>query len=53
LLAITELGQKILNGDVDFRSLQPAPRWVGGVEVCAGNPDWRWNEQQKSSIRRS
>lgn len=46
-LTITELGRAVLRGDVDFRSLKPPARWVGGVEVGAGNPDWRWDERRK------
>jgi hypothetical protein len=45
VLVITELGRSVLRGEVDFRSLNPFPRWVGGVEIAAGNVDWRWDEQ--------
>lgn len=49
VLGITELGRAVLKGDVDFRSLRPAPRWVGGVEVGGANPDWRWDERSKDA----
>jgi hypothetical protein len=45
-LSITELGRAVLKGDVDFMSLTPPRRWVGGVEIGAGLPDWRWNEKR-------
>lgn len=51
-LAITELGRAVLAGKVDFRSLNPRPRWVGGVEVGAGNVDWRWDEHLLDATRR-
>lgn len=51
VLAITDLGRAVLKGEVDFRSLEPAPRWVGGVEIRAGNPDWRWDEQSRDAVR--
>jgi hypothetical protein len=37
--APAELGQAVLCGDVDFRSLNPPPRWVGGVQIGATMPD--------------
>ena len=51
VLTITDLGRAILRAEVDFRSLQPAPRWVGGVEIRAGNPDWRWDESARDVTR--
>ena len=52
VFAITELGRSVLRGEVDFRSLNPPPRWVGGVVVAAGNVDWRWDEGLRDAIRR-
>jgi hypothetical protein len=51
VLSITDLGRAVLRGDVDFRSLEPPPRWVGGVEVRPGDPDWRWDEGAQDAIR--
>ncbi len=51
-LTITDLGRAVLRGDVDFRSLKPVPRWVGGVEIGATQPDWRWNERIREPQRR-
>jgi hypothetical protein len=50
VLAITELGRAVLKAEVDFRSLEPAARWVGGAEIGAGNPDWRWDERLREVI---
>ncbi len=48
LLTITDLGRRVLAGEVDFRSLRPGSRWVGGVNVGApGVLDWRWNESSR------
>jgi len=49
---ITELGRCVLRGEVDFRSLNPTPRWVGGVEIAPGRADWRWDEELRSVVRR-
>jgi hypothetical protein len=52
VLVITELGQAVLRGEVDFRSLDPPPRWVGDVEIATGNVDWRWDEQLQDAVLR-
>jgi hypothetical protein len=52
VLAITELGRSMLRGEVDFRTLKPAARWVGGVEIATGNPDWRWDERIRDAVRK-
>jgi hypothetical protein len=51
VLTITDLGRAVLRGEVDFRSLEPAPRWVGGVEIKRGDPDWRWDETRRNAVR--
>jgi hypothetical protein len=40
----------VLKGEVDFLTLRPPNRWVGGVQIGAGLPDWRWNEQIKEAV---
>jgi hypothetical protein len=52
VLTITELGRAVLRGEVDFRSLKPPPRWVGGVQIAAGSVDWRWDEQLPDAVQR-
>jgi hypothetical protein len=51
VLTMTELGRAVLSGEVDFMSLAPPSRWVGGVEVGPGHPDWRWGESNRQVIR--
>jgi hypothetical protein len=53
VFTITDLGRAVLKGEVDFLSLRPPSRWVGGVEIGAGLPDWRWNEELRDVICRS
>jgi hypothetical protein len=52
VVVITELGRAVLRGEVDFRSLNLPPRWVGGVEIAAGNVDWRWDEAKRDAVLR-
>jgi hypothetical protein len=51
-LEITELGQALLRGEVDFRTLNPPPRWVGGVHIASGSVGWRWDEATREVVRR-
>jgi len=50
VLTITDLGRAVLKGDVDFLSLRPQNRWIGGVQIGPAMPDWRWNEQLKAAV---
>jgi hypothetical protein len=52
VFTITDLGRAVLRGDVDFLSLRPPSRWVGGVQIGHGLPDWRWNEQTRDAVCR-
>ena len=52
VLVITELGRSVLRGDVDFRSLNPSPRWVGGVHIQTGVAGWRWDEVKRDAVLR-
>jgi hypothetical protein len=49
-VAITPLGRAVLRGEPDWLSLNPPPRWVGGVCIRAGEPVWRWDEE-RSQVR--
>jgi len=49
VLTITDLGRAVLKGKVDFLSLRPPARWVGGVRVESDLPGWRWNEQTRNA----
>jgi hypothetical protein len=43
-LTITPLGRGVLAGEVDWMSLRPPPRWLGGVMISGGAPCWRWSQ---------
>jgi hypothetical protein len=44
IVSITDPGRAVLRGDRDWLALNPPARWVGGVEVRPGRPNWRWDE---------
>jgi len=52
LLTITDLGRAVLAGKVDWLSLSPPERWLGGVRVSASSPCWRWDEQSATTVLR-
>ncbi len=43
-LRITPLGRDVLAGRVDWLSLRPPARWLGGVLLPGAAPCWRWDE---------
>lgn len=44
LVAITDTGRAVLAGAEDWLTWRPPGRWVGGVQIGVGHPDWRWDE---------
>jgi hypothetical protein len=48
LASITEAGRRVLASEVDYLSLRPAERWVGGV---AADGQWRWDESAGGIVR--
>jgi hypothetical protein len=53
VLSITDTGRAVLAGELDYLSLGPPARWVGGVEIGPGRPDWRWDEVARGVALRS
>jgi hypothetical protein len=51
-LTIADAGRRVLAGTVDFLSLAPAERWVGGVAVRGDAPCWRWDERDGPNLVR-
>jgi hypothetical protein len=43
-LTITALGRSVLAGQVDYLSLAPPERWLGGVCIRPDHPCWRWDD---------
>jgi len=50
VLTLTSLGRAALAGEIGFQSLAPPPRWVGGVRISQGDPDWRWDESRRDAV---
>ena len=46
-LAITRAGGAVLEDTIDWLSLHPPVRWVGGVRIDPATPNWRWDEARQ------
>ena len=51
-LMITDLGRAVLAGEVDWLSLHPPARWVGGAYIPGAAPCWRWDKGTAAVVRR-
>lgn len=49
-LVITDVGRSVLTAEVDWLSLSPPDRWLGGVIVSTAAPCWRWNDKSATTI---
>jgi hypothetical protein len=43
---ITDTGRAVLAGKLDWQSLEPPERWIGGIRIADGKPAWRWDESK-------
>ena len=41
---ITDVGERVLQGDADFVELNGIDLWLGGVHLTGEKPAWRWDE---------
>lgn len=46
-LTLTPLGRDVLAGKKDWQQINKLPRWLGGVEIAPGKPDWRWDAEER------
>ena len=44
---MTPTGHEVLRGVIDWLSLHPPVRWVGGVRIDPSRPNWRWDEARQ------
>jgi hypothetical protein len=49
-LTLTDAGRDVLHAARDWHSLQPPPRWVGGVHVQPGLAGWRWDDAKCDAV---
>lgn len=49
-LALTPTGEALLDARLDWLSLDPRPRWIGGVCARPGSPVWRWSPSESRPV---
>jgi hypothetical protein len=49
-LTLTATGRAVLAEGLDWLSLHPPERWVGGVAIRPNQPSWRWDEEGNRAI---
>jgi hypothetical protein len=49
-LTLTDAGRAVLSGARDWHTLNPRPRWVGGVHIVPGAPGWRWDASKGEPV---
>jgi hypothetical protein len=45
-VTLTREGSDVLRGRLDGLALRPLDRWLGGVHLVRGAPDWRWSGER-------
>jgi hypothetical protein len=51
-IEITELGRAVVAGEVNWLTLNPPPRWIGGVCTKPGQRNWHWDEHAAKPVLR-
>jgi Domain of unknown function (DUF1835) len=51
-LTITPMGRAVLAGEIDWLSLRPPVRWIGGVRISDASPQWRWDNGKATVVKR-
>jgi hypothetical protein len=50
LVTITPIGRRLLAGTLDWLGTGPPERWVGGIRIAAGAPNWRWDPSAAAPV---
>jgi len=49
-VTITDTGRRLLAGDINWLELPVVERWVGGIRIVPGQPNWHWDEGRQDLI---
>lgn len=49
-VALTETGHQVLAGELEHVALNRPERWIGGVHLRAGGPDWRYDDRLETLV---
>jgi hypothetical protein len=51
-MSFTDVGNRVLSGQLDWLDCAPPDRWVGGVVIRPGAQQWRWDPAAQSPVHR-
>jgi hypothetical protein len=51
ILSLTDIGRKMLQGELDWMKINPSNRWMGGVHLNAEKTIWRWDANNQAISR--
>jgi hypothetical protein len=51
-VALTDMGARVLAGGVDGVALNGIDRWIGGMHLHPGGPDWRYDDRLETLVAR-
>jgi hypothetical protein len=49
---LTEAGERVLAGELDFVREFCIDRWIGGVHLTGHEIPWRWDEARETLVQR-
>jgi hypothetical protein len=52
-VALTSTGRRVLAGELDHVALNRPDRWIGGVHLHPGGPDWRYDDRFEMLVLQS
>jgi hypothetical protein len=50
VVTLSPTGRRLVAGELDWLATRPLERWVGGVRVSTGMPDWRWDPMAAAPV---
>jgi hypothetical protein len=50
VVTLSPAGRRLVAGELDWLTTRPLERWVGGVRVSPGMPDWRWDPSTAAPV---
>jgi hypothetical protein len=53
LVALTDMGQRVLRGKADHVELNGVDYWIGGVHLSGTRVRWRWNGRRVVPVKGS
>ncbi|MBB3110816.1 hypothetical protein FHS18_002883 [Paenibacillus phyllosphaerae] len=50
-LSLTETGEQVLRGELDYMEIADVDRWFGGYHLIGKDTPWQWDTERKTVVR--